>query len=773
MGPKTGHADLDRTRGWFSSLAWARRQAARLSGGQAAEQEAAEKARLEAFLDAVPAAYCGWSESGAHAASPRFAELLGVDQVSTLEDIEAALAPDDAAALEGLFARLQDTGEGFDVAVRTANDDRRLQLTGARGVAHDQTERFDVLWLRAADTARAMPEPQPRYGELLAALDVLAFPVWLRRADLSLYWCNTAYAEGMGASREQVIANQLEIGAGLSDSSGRAMAEQARSSGRPESDTRHIVLWGTRRLLRITEVPAPDPEIGIGFALDLTREEELQAELSRHISSHAEVLEQLRTAVAIYGADTRLKFYNSAYVELWRLEESWLATQPTFGEVLEELRERRQLPEVADFPRFKRTRVGQFTSLIEPQEELVYRPDGTAIREVVMPHPMGGLLLTQEDVTGRLALESSYNTLIAVQRETLDNLAEGMAVVGGDGKLKLWNPPFAALWNLPPELLNGQPHVVQIVEAMKEFFGGSDADWLTRRTELVNIILDRTPRQDRLERSDGSVLEYRTVPLPDGGILNSFVDVSDSARVETALLERNAALEAADRLKVDFLANVSYQLRTPLNAIMGFAEILSNEYFGPLNARQREYTTGLLQGGERLVSLVDSILDLSSIEAGYMELRLGAVDVRSMLEHIHGLTQDWARKQTLHLDLDCPPNIGFVQADEKRLKQVLLNLISNAIRFTPAGGRIAVSARKIGDELALSVEDTGIGIAAEDQQRVFSPFERASRQPRQSGAGLGLALVKRFIELHGGRVEMRSAPGEGTTVTCFLPVGPA
>jgi PAS domain S-box-containing protein len=202
-----------------------------------------------------------------------------------------------------------------------------------------------------------------------------------------------------------------------------------------------------------------------------------------------------------------------------------------------------------------------FTGLIDPYEDMLHLPDSSALRMLVIPHSMGGLMMTFEDVTSRLELESSYNTLIAVQKETLDNLGEAVAVFGSNGRLRLSNPSFGNLWGLHPEDLEGEPHVTTIVEKTKPFF--TKEEWPARKEELVARGLDRTLHEGRLTRADGSLVDFTTVPLPDGGVLLTYSDVTDTVRVENALREKNAALEAAEQLKLDFLANVSYQLRTP------------------------------------------------------------------------------------------------------------------------------------------------------------------------------------------------------------------
>jgi len=206
-----------------------------------------------------------------------------------------------------------------------------------------------------------------------------------------------------------------------------------------------------------------------------------------------------------------------------------------------------------------------------------------------------------------------------------------------------------------------------------------------------------------------------------------------------------------------------------LNAVIGFTEILVNRYFGPLNPRQLDYSRNILGSARLLMRLINDILDLATIEAGYMVLETGRIDVLAMLQQVLSLTRERARSCDLELDLRCPPEIGVIDGDERRLKQALFDLISNAVKFTPPGGAIRLEAVRREDALLLIVADTGVGIPPADQARVFEKFERGAHQPR---AGLGLSLVKSLIELHGGTVVIESAAGQGTRITCRLPVGP-
>ena len=734
--------------------------------------------RMQAMLAVVPEGFCLFTPQGILREASRVAPILGIEKVAHFEDIVATIKEPELFVF--LFRRLQMISENFSLPIILAKDGRTIQVHGARIRIGRDAVVFDVLWF--GDNPAAVQTIERKNLELTEAAtkldmvrsvyDALPFPIWLRGDDMNLTRCNQSYAKALDSAEEDVIRDQHELtSATARGGSGRALAANALSTGGAQTERRHVIVSGKRQLLEITEAPY-DIREGVrgvfGFAINVTAEEDMQLEIERHAASQREVLEHLGSAIAIYGRDMRLEFYNRAYLRLWQAEEAFLNSKPTFGEILEDSRTRRVAPEQADFQRYKRERLALFTSLLEPREDLMHLPDGTSLRILVSPHPMGGLIFVHEDVTDKLALESSYNTLIAVQRETLDNLAEGIAVFGPDGKLGLFNPAVAQIWNLSTDYLATNPHISDIMEKVRPLLI-QEGEWAEYKKEAVAYTLDRNPRKGRLSLVNGSVIEYIAGPLPDGAVLNSYLDVTDSIKAEQALRASNMALTAADRLKSEFVANVSYQLRTPLNTIMGFSEILTNQYFGTLNERQMEYTRTIMDASKKLLLLINDVLDLATIEAGRMALDQESTSIAALLNSAKQMTAEWGRQQSLEIVVDCPSDIGIFDVDLHRMKQVMFNLISNAIKYTPAGGRITLEARRSGEWVALTVADTGIGIPEGDLDRVFGKFERTNAQARQSGAGLGLSLVKSFVELHGGRIEIHSLPNQGTRVTCFIP----
>jgi signal transduction histidine kinase len=246
----------------------------------------------------------------------------------------------------------------------------------------------------------------------------------------------------------------------------------------------------------------------------------------------------------------------------------------------------------------------------------------------------------------------------------------------------------------------------------------------------------------------------------------------ENVRLFKEIQNTSRQLEAANRHKSEFLANMSHELRTPLNAVIGFSDLLLERMFGEMNAKQENYMKNIQASGKHLLSLINDILDLSKIEAGRMELEVSSVHIPSALQNAMMLIRERAQRQNIALSCNVDPKVAEISADERKFKQVMLNLLSNAVKFTPEGGRVDVDARLLNGHLEVSVKDTGVGIAKENQQAVFEEFRQVGQRgsAKQEGTGLGLALTRRFVELHGGTIRLESELGKGSTFTFTIPV---
>ena len=735
---------------------------------EAADLKAAAE-RAEAFIDISGDRYIAFEAPGA---PPRVIGMLPpVPGVPEDRDGFVAfgtwLSPDAAALLEHGVTRLRERGEGFQLPITTPGG-AALEAYGrtAGGLAlvrfRELTGDRLVITTLEAQTQRLEAE----LAALQAVLDAAGTPAWLRDANGQLGWVSRSFAEAVDAvSAEDAVKHGLEF----LDAAVRQSIRAGVAEGQPVHRRVSAVIGGERRQFDVTA--AANASAGAGVAIDQSETAAAKAALDRIADFHARTLDQLAAGVAIFGADRRLRSYNAAYRALFGLDAAFLDSMPEDGGILDRLRADRKLPEQADYRSWKADLLSAYRSL-EAHEQLWVLPDGQKLRVIANPHPDGGVTWIYEDVTARLDLESRYNALIRMQRETLDSLAEAVAVFGSDGRIRLNNPAFAEIWGLDAGRLAERQHIADLIASCRRLHD-DDRDWRRLTASIAGVDEGRASISGRMERLDGRVIDYATIPLPEGQTMVTFVDVTATVQVERALTEKNLALEAADNLKNAFIQHVSYELRSPLTNIIGFVQLLADAKVGELNEKQREYTGYIMASGDALLAIVNDILDLATVDAGIMELDLGEVDIRRVVAAAVDSVRVRLEGAQLRLDMRVPDDIGRFVADEKRERQVIYNLLANAVRFSTAGGKLSVSARREGDVIAFTVEDDGAGMPQEFIATAFDRFASRAGGNSRGGAGLGLSIVRAFVELHGGTVSIRSAEGRGTSVTVRLPTRPA
>ena len=724
----------------------------------------AERDRFNALLLSEPQILVSW------AAADNEPDILGDTTLVTSGSVPQRvlafgswLAPDKAQAMEHAVDALRADGEGFSMQLMTLAG----HVVEAEGRAIGGRA---VLRLRdASGLKRELAELNARHEKLVAEMeslraliDALPSPVWARDIAGALTFVNPAYARAVDAKdTADALARTVELLTRVT----RDEASRARAAGKSYVARAPAIAAGSRRSFDVLDVPTRQGSAGIG--IDATEAETMRSELKRLNDAHRRTLDQLATGVAIFTAEARLTFYNAAFRSLWDLDPGFLDQNPTDSAVLDQLRGARKLPEEKDFREWKAA-LHEAYRATEAREHVWHLPDGRTIRVVTTPNPQGGVTYLFEDVTERLDMARRYDALIRVQGETLDNLAEAVAVFGSDGRLRLHNPAFIDMWRLEPLALTERPHIETVIGWCKRLY---DDETLWRALHgTVTAIEGREVVKSRLELRNGSVADLITVPLPDGATLVAFLDVTDTINVERALRERNEALEAADVLKVDFVHHVSYELRSPLTNIIGFAALMGEPSLGALSHKQREYLGYINTSTNALLAIINDILDLASIDAGAMKLNLGSVDIRRTMHAAAEGIRDRLMKDNITLDIRSASDIGSFTADDRRLRQVLFNLLANAVGFSPPGTTITLSAERRPDAVVFTVRDRGPGIPPEVQDRVFDWFESHSQGSDHRGAGLGLSIVRSFVELHGGTVTLDSVVGEGTTVVCEFPV---
>lgn len=687
--------------------------------------------------------------------------MRGTAQVPTQTNEVLAFADwlerDSTASLATSLAELRSSGRAFNIGIKTLKGEL-LEADGraAGGLATlrirpliGERRQMTELSFDASKLGRQVER-------LSTILDSAPFPAWINGKDDALLWANKSYVAALevssfeAAQRAKGLMKASEIDVSRADPAKNLLGRV------------HAVQQGNRRAYNIHQMPVDD---GVaGFAIDVTALENAEKELDRHVRAHTSTLDKLDTAIAIFGPDQRLRFFNQAYVKLWGLDAKWLEGQPLDGEILDRLRESRQLPEQANYREWKTKQLSSYTTL-DVRENYWYLPDGRSLMVICEQHPFGGVTYLYENLTKEHQLESRVNELFDTQRETLDNLAEAVALFGTDGCLRLANPAFERLWQVPAA---AKSHV----DAFSRLPGlepDARAAWSDIRYGITGLEGSRKRAEGRFRHGD-LFLSFRATPLPDGHALITFADVTDSVRAEQALRDRTEALEAADRLKTTFLSSVSYEIRTPLTSVSGFAEALDAGIAGALTAKQREYVLDIRRSAGDLTTIIDAIIDLSAIDAGAMELKLAPIDVMTLLENATTRVMPALERRNQTIAIEVAANVPEIKGDEARLEQVLGHLLSNAIGFSQPGSKITMGARRAKDMVQIWVADTGRGMDSEFQGKAFERFQTKPSPGSHRGPGLGLSLVKSFTELHGGRVSLVSKLDHGTTVVCSLPI---
>jgi signal transduction histidine kinase/CheY-like chemotaxis protein len=419
-----------------------------------------------------------------------------------------------------------------------------------------------------------------------------------------------------------------------------------------------------------------------------------------------------------------------------------------------------------------------------PAESLDERVLESALRQLnQFGYDLDRLQFVAKDEAALLGrIQDDYNRFIQVMQEVMSMIAAGKIAAGRELQRTQASPLADRLERLTNELVNrAEAEMVAHVEV-------SHAAYQTARWDVIGFAVGSIGLAlvfgyaiswsliGPVQRMDAQLRQIAS------GDFSQRLDIQNRDELGTlaANLNRMSAelgrlyhqLEAASRHKSEFLASMSHELRTPLNAIIGFSEVLLERLFGELTAKQEEYLRDILDSGRHLLSLINDILDLSKVEAGRIELELGHFSLPETLENGLTMVRERASRHGIALSLDVDPTLEVIAADERKVKQVVFNLLSNAVKFTPNGGQVGITAAQEDDGVRITVWDTGIGIAPEDQERIFEAFQQVGARyaEQREGTGLGLALAKRFVALHGGRLAVESAVGQGSRFTFTLPV---
>ena len=450
---------------------------------------------------------------------------------SSFDDILHAFYKDDAEKIQKYTTLLKEDGVSFEHKF-VLKSGKTLVLSGARISGADGGIYGDIIWFRdvsgdAVYIDRLINEQQSlqtRLRDLKNLADNLPYPIWLRNSELQLVAVNKKYAEFTdGLDKSSIISENIELGNGIEDEKLKALAQKAQETYRPQNCTVIRNKEGQRFCFEAIETPfhsgdSFDTIATVGILHDISELDELKHNIKQHQSAHLSIFGALGTALAVFDGNTKLSFYNQAFKALWHLDDDWLDNSRTYGNFLDNLRERRLLPEVPDYPYYKNEELKKFSNIIEPKEDLLYLPDGRSLRRVRAPYAKGGVVFAFEDISDRLAASREYNALINVQQEILNNIGEAVLIFGSNGRLRFYNQAYVSLWQADSKILDEEPTFYELLDTQRNFFANT-TNWPELKKDITNHLFSNNTQAFSLKRTDNTTIECFSSLLSNESIM--------------------------------------------------------------------------------------------------------------------------------------------------------------------------------------------------------------------------------------------------------------
>lgn len=545
--------------------------------------------------------------------------------------------------------------------------------------------------------------------------DSFNFPIWIRNDDAKLIKCNSTYASIINQNKNYVIQNNIPLIKGSMFGEGDSLAKNVLKTKSNQSIDQNIVVDGKKCKYLFSEYYILNG-CTCGYAYDKTQEENAIKDLDRHINALSDILESLSSAIAIFDTNTKLAFFNSSYQKFTSLDEMFLSTRPKLSEVLEEMRRKHKLPDTIDFTKYKKEKVSLFTAHFTSNEDYEYFPNGRTYRVIEYPYPLGGVIFMYEDVTDNLTLERKHNTLIEVQKETLDNLYEGVVVYGSDNKIRFFNPAFLKIWDLNQNECSIGTHISNIAESMKKYLNYTD-DWNFYKDNLISTLTDRIPKSGKIFRTNNSVINFSYIPLSDGAHVHSYIDVTDSWKIEKALYEKNFALEEANQIKSKFIKSISDELKNPIKKII--------HLFDTQNVEDKE--SKIIKYSKDVLELIDDLYDFASLESSNTQIENNVFKLSNLIESCSKILKKHKSNKVINFCNNCSPDVS-INGDINKLKQMIIYIVDNILNDKP-------------EHTILVSENDG-----------YITFTISDIDTREDNFDRSILIVKNILEIHAGKI---------------------
>ena len=466
--------------------------------------------------------------------SRRLAVLLGIYELPPSFDILLKkLSEESQKELFSKTEQLHKTGISFSLTVKTLGENRLFSVHGLRITATTGEDIADILWFEDLtdlltqnnSLSQQINAYRMRDKLFMEAIDGLPFPLWLRNWDLSIAYCNKAYLKLSGKkTRQEILSSNFELDYDSKEKMGaKLLAVAARSAGEEKTELGHFIIDKKAHLMRLHEVPLEATKTErflLGFMDDVQQEETLKESLQNYLKAQYQVLGALSSGIVIFDAAGYVQFYNKAFCDLWKLPEEWLINAPSYAAILDKLREKRLLPEQSNFIQYKHAQLESFATLSRLEEDILYLPNGRIYKRMMNPYPLGGVVMTFDDVTDKVSLERQYNEQLTNQQSILNKMIQGLLIFNQEGRLKGYNTTYAKMFNVDESFLKSEPLLQDVLDSQKNFLCTSDDVWDMLKQKILLQIETEEQLTIALENKQNCII--KSTHLPDGGLLITY-----------------------------------------------------------------------------------------------------------------------------------------------------------------------------------------------------------------------------------------------------------
>ena len=703
----------------------------------------------EFIMENNPLPWCAFDASfNNFTCSLSFKALLGVqtEQDVSLQDFYKIVS---AHSLSPLYQAVQDSiniGSLFSIQSTLERTQKEVLISGQKlttiqkNFTHKKPNSNEFIFMTIEDITDKNKKRQKEdvtYAQTLKEKKIIAhvadnipMALWHRNSQGRIDYCNETYANALDCSPAKIKTENLDLFS-KNDINLHSLSEQSLAKHQSSTTRQYAVIQGKRRFVEVGIYPIAETFSTVGYALDISETEDLSSKLSLTTSAYHEIFNTISIPIAVFDEHKNLHYYNTAYTQLFDFKESFLEKNITFADILDDLRTRKKIPEHANFKEYKKKRAELFNNIIKPIEEFIDLPNEDTLRVRIAPYPLGGLIFVYENITDKLNLERGVNTLLAVQKETINHLYEALIVIEKNGKIQFLNQSMERLFHIQnAKTLVGTPFNAWTA-IFKNFF--LDEKQHTNWTQyLSSLFINRHPINERLFLLNDLVINWFYTPLPDGSHMLGFLNVSEEWNNERQLKAYSLDLEKKNTLKQNYINQVTHELQKPINNIIGFSKSLTQQLFGKLNEKQLNYCQLIETNTENVKFLIDDVLCLIGLDQYSLTITPHPFILQNMLSSFRSMIEPIFQEKGVDFTITSKAEEIKVIGSEKHLKQALFAIVKDLTIYTPerASININIKSDKAGKHLTIEIK---------------APYHKKLNAECQT---LGYTIARRILDAH-------------------------